>query len=248
MRTMDEAFQAAAAIGVTVCVAGGDNGSADGVKDGLNHVDFPASSPYVLACGGTCLIATGGTISDETVWNELVNDEGATGGGISDVFSPPEYRSTAHVPHSANPGHNVGRGVPDVSGNADPTTGYVTRVDGRGDVIGGTSAVAPLWAGFITHVEVETALHRRICHRSPIHFQLSKALLHTPRASMPNFKRPSRHSLGLETVMETRYERLPFRPERRIHGRTLTMTGSLLCCASYLPRIARKESIRISAI
>ncbi|MGA8605887.1 MAG: S53 family peptidase [Candidatus Sulfotelmatobacter sp.] len=149
MTSMDEAFQSAAAMGVTVCVAAGDDGSTDGVTDGLNHVDFPASSPNVLACGGTHLVASGNTITSETVWNELANNEGATGGGVSDVFPLPSWQSGAGVPPSANPTHNVGRGVPDVAGDADPTTGYVTRVDGQPDVIGGTSAVAPLWAALI---------------------------------------------------------------------------------------------------
>jgi kumamolisin len=149
MTSMDEAFQAAAAMGVTVCVAAGDNGSTDGVTDGLNHVDFPASSPNVLACGGTKLVASGNSITSEVVWNEQANNEGATGGGISDVFPLPSYQNGAGVPPSANPNHNVGRGVPDVCGDADPTTGYVTLVDGNPDVIGGTSAVAPLWAGLI---------------------------------------------------------------------------------------------------
>jgi len=149
MTSMDEAFQAAAAMGVTVCVASGDNGSTDGETDGLNHVDFPASSPNVLGCGGTTLVASGNTITSETTWNELANNEGASGGGISDVFPLPSYQNGAGVPPSANPNQNVGRGVPDVSGDADPTTGYVTLVDGQPDVIGGTSAVAPLWAGLI---------------------------------------------------------------------------------------------------
>ncbi len=149
MTSMDEAFQSAAALGVTVCVAAGDDGSTDGVTDGLNHVDFPASSPNVLGCGGTRLVGSGSTISSETVWNELANSEGATGGGVSDVFPLPTYQNAAKVPSSANPSHNVGRGVPDVSGDADPTTGYITLVDGQSGVTGGTSAVAPLWAGLI---------------------------------------------------------------------------------------------------
>ncbi len=147
MTSMDEAFQAAAAMGVTVTVAAGDNGSTDGVNDGESHVDFPASSPNVLACGGTKLVASGGTITSEVVWNETANDEGASGGGVSDVFPLPSWQNGVGVPPSANPGGKVGRGVPDVAGDADPTTGYVTRVDGTPDVIGGTSAVAPLWAG-----------------------------------------------------------------------------------------------------
>jgi len=152
MTTMDEAFQSAAAMGVTVCVAAGDDGSTDGVTDGANHVDFPASSPNVLACGGSKLVASGNTITSETVWNELASNEGATGGGISDVFPLPSWQNGAGVPPSANPSQNVGRGVPDVAGDADPSTGYVTLVDGQPDVIGGTSAVAPLWAGLVARI------------------------------------------------------------------------------------------------
>jgi len=148
----DEAFQTAAALGVTICCAAGDDGSTDGAQDGLNHVDFPASSPHALACGGTKLSATGTSITSEVVWNELAANEGATGGGVSDAFDVPSWQTAAGVPKSANPNHRVGRGVPDVCGDADPTTGYVTRVDGQPDVIGGTSAVAPLWAGLIARI------------------------------------------------------------------------------------------------
>ncbi len=149
MTQYDQAFQAAAAMGVTICVAAGDNGSSDGVADGQPHVDFPASSPNVLACGGTKLLASGATtIASETVWNEGATTS-ATGGGISGFFALPSYQSQAGVPVSAATGGNPGRGVPDVAGDADPATGYEVRVDGQNLVIGGTSAVAPLWAGLV---------------------------------------------------------------------------------------------------
>jgi len=151
MQAMDQAFQDAAALGVTICCASGDNGSTDGVEDGLLHVDFPASSPYALACGGTRLEGSGSTITNEIVWNEGVSG-GATGGGISDVFDLPKWQANANVPPSANPGGRIGRGVPDVAGDADPVTGYQVLVDGKGFTIGGTSAVAPLWAGLIALV------------------------------------------------------------------------------------------------
>jgi kumamolisin len=155
MKAMDQAFQDAAALGVTVCSAAGDNGSTDGVNDGRLHVDFPASSPYALACGGTRLEGTDGTIAKEIVWNEGAGG-GATGGGVSDVFDLPQWQSQAHIPRSANPGGHIGRGVPDVAGDADPVTGYRVLVDGRQFTIGGTSAVAPLWAGLIALINQKT--------------------------------------------------------------------------------------------
>jgi kumamolisin len=140
----------AATLGITVCVASGDNGSTDGLTDGLQHVDFPASSPYALACGGTNLTSANSQYGNEVVWNEMANQEGSTGGGVSDFFAKPAYQANApnlNVPASVNPGNFVGRGVPDVSGDADPVSGYDVYVDGQASVIGGTSAVAPLWAG-----------------------------------------------------------------------------------------------------
>jgi kumamolisin len=148
MEQFDQAFQDAAAVGVTVCIAAGDNGSDDGVGDGQAHVDFPASSPNALACGGTTLDVSGGRITSEVVWNDG-SSGGATGGGISDQFPLPSYQQGAGVPPSVNPGGRVGRGLPDVAANADPNTGYEVRIDGSSAVVGGTSAVAPLWAGLV---------------------------------------------------------------------------------------------------
>ena len=152
---MNAALQDAATLGVTVTVAAGDNGSTDGVGDGNLHVDFPASSPYVLACGGTTLQASGATISSEVVWNEIANNEGATGGGVSNIFALPAYQTSAGVPAQPQTGF-VGRGVPDVAGDADPTTGYFILVDGQNEVVGGTSAVAPLWAALIALINQQT--------------------------------------------------------------------------------------------
>jgi kumamolisin len=149
LQSYNSALQSIAALGVTVCVAAGDNGSTDGVSDGLDHVDFPASSPYSLACGGTTLDISGGKISSEVVWNDLSSGEGATGGGISATFPIPSYQANANVPPSDNPGNFKGRGLPDVTGDADPNTGYQVQVDGSSFAVGGTSAVAPLWAGLI---------------------------------------------------------------------------------------------------
>jgi kumamolisin len=155
---MDEAFADAAALGATVTVAAGDNGSSDdpSTQSGV-HADFPASSPNALACGGTRLIGNTSSfaITSEVVWNELASNEGAGGGGISDVFPLPSYQANAGVPTSAS-GGKAGRGVPDVAGNADPVTGYLVVVDGQQEPIGGTSAVAPLWAGLIARLAQAT--------------------------------------------------------------------------------------------
>jgi kumamolisin len=145
MSSLDAACQSAAALGITITVAAGDNGSSDGATG--NNVDFPASSPHVLACGGTKLEGSGSTIASEVVWNEQASGDGATGGGVSTVFALPTWQANSNVPAPA--GSTGGRGVPDVSGDADPTTGYQIRVDGQNIVVGGTSAVAPLWAGLI---------------------------------------------------------------------------------------------------
>ncbi len=148
--SLNGAFTDAAALGVTVCAASGDGGSSDGVTDGAAHVDFPAASPFVLGCGGTSLHADPGTgrVRSETVWNDGTG--GATGGGVSTVFDQPSYQSGAGVP--ARAGGGAGRGVPDVSADADPATGYQVLVDGSAQVIGGTSAVAPLWAALVTRL------------------------------------------------------------------------------------------------
>ncbi len=151
IQNMDSAFQSAASLGVTVCVAAGDSGSSDSVQDGNAHVDFPASDPYVLGCGGTSLVSANGSISSEVVWNDDPTSS-ATGGGVSDVFALPSWQTNANVPPSVNAGNKVGRGVPDVSGDADPQTGYQVLVDGQSAVYGGTSAVAPLWAGLLALV------------------------------------------------------------------------------------------------
>jgi kumamolisin len=146
LNSFNEALKAASALGVTVCVAAGDEGSSDGVSDGKVHVYFPASSPYVVACGGTKLNTTANKIDSETVWNESASS--ASGGGVSDFFPLPQYQKGINVPLSLNTGFK-GRGLPDVAADADPETGYKVLVDGQQMVIGGTSAVAPLMAAFI---------------------------------------------------------------------------------------------------
>ena len=150
-QVLDAACQDAAALGITVLAAAGDGGSTDGGTDGEAHCDFPASSPHVLACGGTRLtVDSSGAIAEEVVWNDGTAG-GATGGGVSDLYPLPSWQSAVGVPQNANSGA-AGRGVPDVAGNADPASGYQVLVDGSSAVVGGTSAVAPLWAALVARL------------------------------------------------------------------------------------------------
>lgn len=142
MTAMDQVLQSAAALGITVCVASGDSGATDGATDGQLHVDFPASSPHALGCGGTRLPQHGA----EVAWNDG-QDGGASGGGYSSVFARPTWQIGVS---------NAQRGVPDVAGDADPETGYQVSVDGTSTVVGGTSAVAPLWAALVALINQST--------------------------------------------------------------------------------------------
>ncbi|HEX3927727.1 MAG TPA: S53 family peptidase [Gemmatimonadales bacterium] len=144
MTALHELLQEAAAIGVPVVVAAGDSGATDGTVSGALAVDFPASSPAAIACGGSRLALRKGARTSETAWNDLAGGGGATGGGYSTVYRAPAWQK---LPRTA--GKTAMRGVPDVAADADPATGYRVRVDGTSLVIGGTSAVAPLMAGLI---------------------------------------------------------------------------------------------------
>lgn len=150
-KAFNSVLQSALALGVTICAASGDSGSSDGAGSG-DQVDFPASSPYVLACGGTSVSAAGTSISHEVVWNDGAQG-GASGGGVSRAFAVPTWQEGLSA--SATGGGKTplrGRGVPDVAGNASPLTGYSVLVDGAQSVVGGTSAVAPLWAALIARI------------------------------------------------------------------------------------------------
>jgi kumamolisin len=164
---MNQAFYSAGQQGITICCAAGDQGASDGATDNTVHVDFPASSPYVLACGGTRLQADVQTnvIQEETVWND--GPGSATGGGVSAEFAMPTWQQSVHPTSVAN--GQTGRGVPDVAGNADPQTGYQILVDGTSTVIGGTSAVAPLWAALIARLNQH--LNSSIGFINPILYQ-----------------------------------------------------------------------------
>ncbi len=135
---LNAAAQAATAAGMTIFTSAGDNDSSDGGPNPAN-VDLPSSSPFVIGCGGTRKPHGGG---EETVWNDSPGNPNGngTGGGFSTIFTP-------MPPWQAGAPHGPGRMVPDVAANADPNTGYNIIVHGKALSFGGTSAVAPLYAG-----------------------------------------------------------------------------------------------------
>ena len=142
---INERLQAASALGITFCVSSGDDGSGDQVNDGAAHIDFPASSPYALAVGGTMLNG-----ADEVVWWQPPGDRadggGSSGGGVSTVFARPAWQ-TVKV-KSLNAGSLDGRVIPDVAALAGPPF-YQLVLQGQPAPNGGTSAAAPLWAALI---------------------------------------------------------------------------------------------------
>jgi kumamolisin len=151
----DAVLQDAVRLGITVVASAGDELATDGFRnaegfaDNRVHVDYPASSPYVLACGGTQITLDDAKtkIVKEVVWND--GRKNGTGGGISEFYPVPAFQSSVALPVSLNPEEKRGRGVPDVAAAAAETNGY-RIVLGKNEVVGsGTSAVAPLWGAFI---------------------------------------------------------------------------------------------------
>jgi kumamolisin len=172
IRVVNNSFQRAALAGITICCAAGDDGSSDAISDTRVHVDFPSSSPYVLGCGGTRLQSNNGVITKETVWND--GPGSATGGGISALFALPDYQRAAGIPASVNPGHRIGRGVPDVSGLADPATGLAIMSNSgqlEPSSVGGTSATAPLWAALVARIN--QALKTRVGFLNPLLYRFA---------------------------------------------------------------------------
>jgi len=157
LNAMNSLFETAAAKGISVCVAAGDNGSSDGEPTG-NNVDFPASSPWVLACGGTRLTcptrvyASPGT--SEIVWGTIPGN-GASGGGFSAVFPRPSYQTQALANYPLPSPNQLMRGIPDVCGNADPATAWLIYLDGSFVLVGGTSAVSPMWSAYLASIRYD---------------------------------------------------------------------------------------------
>jgi len=212
----NQAFEDAALQGLTICVASGDYGSSSfvggidgdgangywGLRDGLAHVQYPASSPWVLAVGGTSTgsvreFPVSGT-ADEYVWNDPLPWDpaygdrdnisyapaagwGTTGGGVSDHFDLPRYQRNAGVPYSINPDHRVGRGVPDVAANASAHSGYSGLWFNDQPFAGaGTSASAPLWAGLIAVINAALGKNVGLCQSGGLSTRFDCVPGHSP--------------------------------------------------------------------
>lgn len=169
-----EALQDAALLNITVTVSTGDAGSSDGQPDGKPHVQFPASSPYVLACGGTTITVQADSISDEVVWS---NWAAQTGGGFSTFFSPSPVFQTDVIPQTIQ-NWAAGRGIPDVSFHADKYSGYLVVLQGDNLLEGGTSAVAPLWAALVARLN--ESLGVQLGYVNPLLYQLKNTSVFRP--------------------------------------------------------------------
>ncbi len=136
--TISNVLAEAAHLGITVFASSGDSGS-----ETPPQVLYPASDPNIMACGGTTISNVSGLNFTQSAWS-------GSGGGVSNTFARPIWQSWANVPPSKNPAGHVGRGVPDIAGNADPASGYALILKGSSiGVWGGTSAVAPFYAGMV---------------------------------------------------------------------------------------------------
>lgn len=169
VRHLEDLFETAAALGVTILCSAGDYGSATTLHDGQLWVDYPASSPLAIGCGGTTLSSLGDFSLNETVWNTFANFGQATGGGFSKLFARPAWQSKETVPFTQRVGGGEGRGVPDMAGNANPSTGYLLQVHGKTTAIGGTSAVAPLFAAMMARIN--QSIGKRAGYINPLIYQ-----------------------------------------------------------------------------
>ncbi len=174
MEQINQTLQDAAMVGMTVCVAAGDDGSSDAVSDGHAHVDFPSSSPYALAIGGTTIPAKGVTQPD-VAWKEgdglRADNGGSTGGGVSAKFPLPAWQGGVAV-KSVNPGAKPGRIIPDLAANADWTASpYLLVVDGKPQPNGGTSAASPLVASLLTLINAGRPAANRVGYLTPVLYQ-----------------------------------------------------------------------------
>jgi kumamolisin len=175
---VNKRLKAAALLGITVCVASGDDGSGDQIDDSRAHVDFPSTSPYVLSVGGTMITpgpAAGG-VAEQAWWESpgrrTSKGGGATGGGVSTLFARPAWQNVK-VP-SLNAGSIDGRVVPDVAALAGPPL-YDLIFVGKDFPNGGTSASAPLWAALLARVNAGLPAAKQQRFLTPLLYQPAAA-------------------------------------------------------------------------
>jgi kumamolisin len=171
---IDERLQMAATLGITICIAAGDDGTGDEETDGRAHLDFPSASPFTLAVGGTMLFHEAGRVTERVWWESpgkrVGSRGGSTGGGVSAVFPRPKWQDVNVT--SLNKKKFDGRVVPDVTALAGPP-GYDMIFKGKTDYGGGTSASAPLWAALIARVNALLPRDKRQRFLTPLLYQKS---------------------------------------------------------------------------
>jgi subtilase family serine protease len=175
-------FEEAAVQGEAVFAAAGDNGS-DDCQSNKRAVDDPASQPYVTGVGGTTMTSDVPG-APQSVWND---GTGASGGGVSRDWAQPSYQSgfaqtqsqisCTPVPGGAGSSATC-REVPDVSADADPSTGYDIYWSGNWLSAGGTSAAAPTWASLAALADTSSA-----CTSAGVRVGFADALLYSLPAS-----------------------------------------------------------------
>ncbi|MEV6591174.1 S53 family peptidase [Streptomyces acidicola] len=169
---IDKRLEGLAKLGITVCVASGDDGCGDGLADGRAHADFPSVSAFVLGVGGTMIDTSG----QEVAWwqapghrTNTVGGTGASGGGVSALVQRPEWQQQIQV-DSLNPDGIKGRVVPDVAALAGPP-GYDLTLLGKPAPNGGTSAAAPVWASMIARVNASLPAGKQQRFLTPLLYQ-----------------------------------------------------------------------------
>jgi len=194
LKSINDRLQIAAMQGITVCVSSGDDGTGCDQSGRRCHVEFPASSPFVLSVGGTMLMSGANGQANEVVWFESPGQRtprggGATGGGVS-VLNPRPSWQTAHVA-SLNPQAPDGRIVPDVAALAGPPL-YDNLLDGEPFPGGGTSASAPVWAALIARINASLPANKKQRFMAPLLYDAKVAqsgfrdIVSGQNASSPN--------------------------------------------------------------